>query len=171
MPNLRTPFGLLLNPSRIQIRTEFMWVLVYYCYWAHVLSFLPIFSLSLLQMLLYLLLSALPSSPITEPRFDYNSLVTEILLTSLLKYSWITFQFLKNAKQPTTQKKCNHHLTPSNPKLLTFYHNYYQDYFLTSKNNPKLNHFFHFPQISHQPNIAKQKSKQNPTKISTIRAW
>ena len=41
MANLRTPKSLFLNPSRIQIRTEFMWVLVYYRYWC----LLPVFSL------------------------------------------------------------------------------------------------------------------------------
>ena len=46
MPNLSSAFHLFLNPSRIQIRTEFMWVPVYYRYWANVFSFLPIFSLS-----------------------------------------------------------------------------------------------------------------------------
>ena len=46
MPNLSSAICLFLNPIRIQIRTEFMWVPIYYRYWAHVFSFLPIFSLS-----------------------------------------------------------------------------------------------------------------------------
>ena len=46
MLNLNSAFHLFLNLNRIQIRTKFMWVPVYYRYWAHVFSFLPIFSLS-----------------------------------------------------------------------------------------------------------------------------
>jgi hypothetical protein len=71
MPNLSSHFDLFLNPSRIQIRTQFLWVPVYYRYWAHVLLFSP-FSLSLsssASLLLSLALShyrartLLPSSP------------------------------------------------------------------------------------------------------------
>ena len=62
MPNLSLAFHLFLNPSRIQIQTQFLWVPVYYRYWAHTfLLFSPIFSLSPpdVVLLLSLLLSGI----------------------------------------------------------------------------------------------------------------
>jgi hypothetical protein len=47
MPNLSSPFHLFLNPNRIQIQTQFfLWVPVYYRYWAHLFLFSHFHSLS-----------------------------------------------------------------------------------------------------------------------------
>jgi hypothetical protein len=46
MPNLSSPFSLFLNPSQIQIRTQFTWVPVLLPLLGPRSSFLPIFSLS-----------------------------------------------------------------------------------------------------------------------------
>ena len=46
MPNLSLPFSLFLNPSRIQIRTQFTWIPVLLRLLDLCSSFLPIFSLS-----------------------------------------------------------------------------------------------------------------------------
>jgi hypothetical protein len=67
MSNLSSSFGLFLNPSWIQIRTQFLWVPVYYHYWAHVILFSP-FSLSLLQCFSASLSCSRPlQSPYTAP--------------------------------------------------------------------------------------------------------
>ena len=112
MPNLSSPFHLFLNPSQIQIRTQFTWVPVYYRYWAHVPSFLPIFFLSPPEASLLLSLAfshyrahtPLPSSPITEPHIlithfpkqtkNYN--ITSIQINEPSKMiSQILFHFTK----------------------------------------------------------------------------
>ena len=67
IPNLSSAICLFLNPIWIQIQTEFMWVPVSYRYWAHLFSFLPIFSLSLLHLLLCFSLSC--SRPLKPPKF------------------------------------------------------------------------------------------------------
>jgi hypothetical protein len=80
MPNLSSAFALFLNPVRIQIWTQFLWVPVYYRYWAHTFLLFSQFSLSPPDAVLLLSHSAITISsrtPHTAAMADCSNLPME----------------------------------------------------------------------------------------------